>query len=144
MENLRASSDEFGWRYVAAGTAVVVALLLLSQTLSGGTGGHGEEMLEVNLTVDYGVNVSTQVIEVANGSTAFDALNHTAEVEFQESSYGYFITGVNDVSQNATHSWIYLVNGEAPKKAANRFRLENRDRILYLYLHNNKTGKYFE
>ncbi len=146
MENLRDSSDEFGWKYLAGGVFVVVALLFASQSFSEGTSGAhgGETLIQVNLSIDYGADTTSQLVELQNGSTAFQALNQTVSVDFQESSYGYFVTSINNVSQNTTHSWIYLVNGEPPSVAANRFGLTEGDRIRYLYLSNNETGRYFE
>jgi hypothetical protein len=84
-----------------------------------------------------------RVLTVNNNSTAFDVLNSTYEVEYSDSDFGVFVTSINGVVMNDTHSWIYLVNSRPPEVAANRFDLSNRDNVTFRYISNEKSMEFF-
>ena len=126
--------------YIAVGAVAVIALLTVTQspTLQEP---EGNATIEVGIQIDYSDSVDNYTEEVVNGSTVFDALNKTADVEYQEYSIGYFVTGINDVSQNSTHSWMYFVNGESPSKAVNEYNLEDDDRVAFRFMSNNRSAE---
>ncbi|MFB6174613.1 MAG: DUF4430 domain-containing protein [Candidatus Nanohalobium sp.] len=128
-ERLDQFTDEIKLKYVGAGLLVVVGLALiagaqLTQTPDG-------NQIQVNLTVDYGNSVDSKIVRVNNTSSAFHALNATYPVEYQESSFGLYITGINGVSSNKTHYWIYKVDGEAPKVGAGQYELTGGEKVTF-------------
>lgn len=140
---LRGLTEEVNSRFVFAGLALVVSLMLALQFQAfDSIQGSGE--IEVNVSVQKpSENISHQV-RLQNGSTAFTALNRSFDTEYSESSMGYFITGIDGLSSNSTHYWMYFVNGESPQVGAGQYRLGERDDVVFRYLSLNESQEYVE
>lgn len=128
-ERLDRFTDEIELKYVGAGLLVVIGLALmagaqLTQTSEG-------NQVDVNLTVDYGDSIDSRIVSVNNTSSAFHALNTTYPVEYQESSFGLYITGINGVSSNESYYWMYEVNGEAPEVGAGQYELTGGEKVTF-------------
>lgn len=128
---------ELETRYVAAGVVMLVALLVLSQSPS--LQPETDEQLSISLTVDYGDSVDTSIVSVDNGSSAFHVLNSSHTVNYTEYSFGYFVTGIDGVNQNGTHSWLYFVNGEPASKAVDQYRMEEGYNLSFRFVSNNRS-----
>lgn len=137
-ERLDRFTEEIEIRYVAAGLLVVLGLALMAGAQLSKTSGDGGQ-IEVNLTVDYRDSVDSQIINVENSSSAFQALNSTYDMEYQESSYGYFITSINGVSGNESNYWIYKVNGEAPEVGSGQYTLSENDDLKFSLMTQNES-----
>ncbi|MDY6766423.1 MAG: DUF4430 domain-containing protein [Candidatus Nanohaloarchaea archaeon] len=92
------------------------------------------------MTVDTPTGASTETVALAENATAFTALNASHTVTYREYTNGYFITGIDGLQQNETHSWMYFVNGEVPSTAANRYVLAENDSITFRYMSNDAAA----
>lgn len=98
----------------------------------------------MNLNIESGNAKSSQKIEV-EGITAFAILNSTAKVNYTEyKGMGRFITSINGVAQNSTHSWMYFVNGNLSVVSADNYYPNNNDNISFVFMSNAEAGKYFK
>ena len=86
----------------------------------------------------------TEYLVLENKTTAFDALSSTHEVEYKKYSIGVFILSIDGISQNSTHSWLYLINGSPPSVSADNYQLSSGDHLSFLFLSNEESMKYFE
>ncbi|MFB6144431.1 MAG: DUF4430 domain-containing protein [Candidatus Nanohaloarchaea archaeon] len=135
----RELTAETNLRYVAAGIVAVAALLLVSQSPQLSQP-ETNATVAVSLEIDYGVEQDSSVVMVRNGSTAFKVLNSSHRVNYTEYSFGYFVTGIDGVQQNSTHSWLYFVNGEPASKAVNRLRVYGGS-VEFRFISNNRSAK---
>lgn len=129
-------------RYIAAGLLIVVGLVLIAgaeigqeKRLEPGNHSISDDgllnALEVNLTLNYGDSVDSDVIPVVNGSTVFQALNRTQNVSYRESEYGYFITSINNVSGSSEQYWTYKVNNESAEVGAGQYSLTESSNVTF-------------
>jgi len=132
-ESLDQFTEEIEVKYIAAGFFIILGLVVLAGSQLAQSPSTGDQ-IEVNLTVDYRDSVESQIVNVNNSSTVFDALNSSYSIEYQESSYGYFITSINGVSGNESDYWIYEVNGEAPEVGLGQYRLSDQDNLDFALL----------
>lgn len=89
----------------------------------------------VNVYINYGNGTvsSYENVTISNiRATAFIALMSIADVEFQASSFGVFVTSINGVKQSISESqyWLYYVYEKdkgwtSPEVAADRYRLSS-------------------
>lgn len=93
----------------------------------------GEDSVMVSLSLEKPNVTLDRGLEIPVNSTVFDAVNQSFSVEYEEYSFGYFLTSVDGLSENGTHSWVYRVNNESPSKAVNRFRLQEGDNVSLIY-----------
>jgi len=132
-ESLDQFTEEIEVKYIAAGFFIILGLVVLAGSQLAQSPSTGDQ-IEVNLTVDYRDSVESQIVNVNNSSTVFDALNSSYSIEYQESSYGYFITSINGVSGNESDYWIYEVNGETPEVGLGQYRLSDQDNLDFALL----------
>jgi hypothetical protein len=126
-------------RAAFAGLLIVLSLLLFSQIDNGINIGSGS--VEVNLTVDKPSGNLSRTLEVKKGTSAFSALNASFDVEYEESSYGVFITSIDGLEQNDSHYWMYVVNGEAPDVGSGQFLLEDDDQVSFRFMEQSEARK---
>lgn len=137
-ERLDQFTEEIEIKYVAAGLLIILGLgLMAGAQLSQSS--VDSDQIQVNLTVDYRDSVDSRMVDVNNSSSAFNALNSTYDVQYQKSSYGYFITSINGVSGNESNYWIYEVNGEAPEVGAGQYTLEENDKLKFSLMTENES-----
>lgn len=139
----RKFTDNIETGYLLIGAASVLALLAVTQ-MPQLQQPQGNATITVDITVDYGDEVDKYSPEVLNGSTVFSALNKSAEVDIKEYSFGYFVTSINGVTQNSTHSWMYFVNSESPSKAVNNYVLGEYDSVKFRFMSNNESAELVE
>jgi hypothetical protein len=73
-------------------------------------------------------------MKIDNGSTVFDVLNDSFDIEFKEySGLGKLVTGIDGVQQNSTHYWLYYVNNEFAQVAADKYILDKDSSILFKF-----------
>lgn len=138
-ERLEKFTEEIEIRYIAAGLLIVLGLALIAGTQLSEAPESSGEGIQVNLTVDYRDSVDSRMIDVNNSTSAFEALNMTYDVGYQESSYGYFITSINGVSGNETQYWIYQVNGEAPEVGSGQYQLSDQESLKFSLMNENES-----
>jgi hypothetical protein len=128
-ERLDRFTEEIEIRYVAAGLLIILGLGLMAGAQLGQTPDGNQ--VDVNLTVDYRSSSDSQIVSVNNSSSAFHALNSTYDVDYQESSYGLYITGINGVSSNESYYWMYEVDGKAPEVGAGQYELTGGEKVTF-------------
>lgn len=140
MPSLRDGIDE---RFVVAGAIVVAVVVALLQ--GGGVPATGDAEIPVTVTINATDAASgSDRVRVPVNASAFAALNATHTVTYDEYSFGYFVTGIDGLRQNDTHSWVYTVNGASPSVAVDRYTVERGDTVTFSFLPNeiamNRTG----
>lgn len=111
---------------IAALAAVVAVSALFSiyvikPALSGDATRVVEKKVEFRFLVDAPLKYTVETVErVKEGSTALDALLATPlyrSVEYSGGLGDIYISAVNDIRENATHSWRFYIN-DAPANAS--------------------------
>lgn len=122
--------------YVAAGI-VVLSVAALGLQYQSSNSDMSDEQVTVSLKLDMSDSNVSREVDLEANSTAFDALNKSFEINYTEYDFGYFVTSINGVSQNQTHSWVYLINGETANKAVNNYYLSEGDNVTFSYTSEN-------
>jgi len=95
------------------------------------------------LKIEYGESIKENLI-VENHTTAFQVLNKTHKVEYKEYPLGYFITGIDGIRQNETHSWLYFVNDSVIMESSDKYYLSYGDVLTFKFLSSEESMKYFK
>lgn len=132
-------TEDVELRYIAAGALLLAAVFALAQFQ--GYEGSGKGQVTTFLSVE-GQEFSGRKV-VVNGTTAFELVNSSYSVEYQESSQGIFITSIADRAMNDTHSWIYLVNSEPPEVGAASYELRDGDNVSFRFMSNEESLELF-
>lgn len=92
------------------------------------------EMVNVSIRVDYlGDDLVNETIEVAQGSSGLDAMKKVAEVQYQDSAYGAFVQGINNVKSDESYYWALYVNGNYADRAIDQYEMDEGMEILWKY-----------
>lgn len=144
--NLRGFADEVNSRFVFAGLALVLSLMLGLQMHAfeqiPSHNSSGDISIDVKVSVQTPDENLTNQISVANGTTVLAALNSTYNISYTESSMGYFVDSINALSSNRTHYWLYFVNNKTPEVGVGQYRLGQGDQVTFRYLSLNESKKY--
>ncbi|MHA1713962.1 MAG: DUF4430 domain-containing protein [Candidatus Ranarchaeia archaeon] len=98
----------------------------------------GEETIIASIGFDYG----NGTIEWHNStvipfnSTVLYLTNQTAEITGKKYSFGFYLTGINDVISNASGNekyWVYSVNGNYAMVGPDAYYLRFGDIVLWSY-----------
>ena len=69
--------------------------------------------VELNVVGDQNQVILNQTIQVQKGTNAFDALNQNIQIEYQDYSFGKFITGINGLKADSSKEyWAFYVNNQ--------------------------------
>ena len=139
--NLRGFADELNSRFLFAGLALVISLMLGIQAHSFEQPASGSS-IDVKISVETPEENLTDSVSVANGTSVLNALNSTYNVSYSKSSMGYFVNSIKGVSSNRTHYWMYFVNNETPEVGVGKYSLEEGDGVIFRYLSLNESEKY--
>lgn len=107
-------------------------------------GFKANESFQVQLEIKLPGQVKTYQLRANQGATAFKLLNDSYEVNYKQYEQGYFVTAINGVKQNQTHSWLYFVNEQPPSQAINEYKLSEGDKVSFRYLSQKESQKYFQ
>ncbi len=141
MTALRGFADEVNSRFVFAGLALVLSLMLGIQAQSFEQTDSGSSV-EVKISVQAPGENFTRQATVGNSTNVLNAVNSTYNVSYTESSMGYFIDSIHGFSSNSTHYWLYFVNNETPEVGVGQYTLETEDQVTFRYLSLNESRKY--
>ena len=95
--------------------------------------GAAAEEISATLEVDYDGNGTidkTVDHTIAEGSTAFDLLNETADLTVEEKEWGTSVVGIDDWMTNWAEEgtwWLFEVNGEQADVSTDSYVLEDGD-----------------
>jgi len=87
-----------------------------------------ETVENITLVVDYNNStIKTQENFTLSGgkTTAFDALNHWCEIQYDDFGWGVIVRAIDGQSGN----WLYFINGNAPGVGSNVFVLSDGDLV---------------
>ena len=101
---------------------------------------EGKELSNVTIAVDFGDSLFAAPVAAYS---AFDALNKTHAVDYNGFANGYFVTGIDGVVQNGTHSWGYFVNGVLPMMSSDSYAVKGGDNVTFMLMENEKFYEYF-
>lgn len=118
--------------YIVAGL-LVVAVAAVGLQYQDQTPGTGQNQISVSLTLEKPNETVNKQINVAVNSTVFDAVNKTYPIEYTEYEFGYFVTSIDGLAQNDTHSWLYYVNNKSATTAVNNYVLNETADITFRY-----------
>lgn len=81
-------------------------------------------------------STGTVYVTLDSGKTVMDALLATAStanitVDYTNSSYGAYVTGIGGLTAGGPAGWMYKVNGETPMTGASNYVLQNGDTIVW-------------
>lgn len=123
---------------------IIIIALLISLVYLKLPEGSREGEISVLLNVNYPEKKTEKILTVDNQTTAFGAINQTHSIEYKEYATGYYITSIDNVAQNKTHSWLYFVNQEPPQVSVDNYHLSNEDNLTFVFISNEKSMKFFE
>ncbi len=126
------SIDRNNLVYVVAGIALIAVAVVGIQYQSSAPE-TGEEGIQISLQLEKPGDIVSEQVNVPVNSTVFDALNQTYSVEYTEYDFGYFVTSIDGLAQNETHSWLYYVNNESATTAVNNYVLDSGDNVTFRY-----------
>ena len=129
-------------KYLLFGVLLIAMLTVAVSLNISGESRNGE--IDILLKIENGANTSEEKYTINNGTTAFQVLNETHSVEYKEYSIGYFITSIDGVEQNTTHSWLYFINGDPSSVSSDRYYLSDGDILDFKFLSNEEGMKYFK
>ncbi|MFB6192992.1 MAG: DUF4430 domain-containing protein [Candidatus Nanohaloarchaea archaeon] len=121
--------------YIVAGLSLLLVATLGIQAVSEPSIGEkqSDHVVEVNLTIKKPNTTLSNQVSVKANSTAFQVLNKTYSVKYKVYSFGYFVTSIDGLEQNKTHSWLYYVNGKMPSKSVDNYIIREDVNITYRY-----------
>lgn len=98
--------------------------------------------IAVTITVDssaaaelgFPASMASGTLELAEGSTAYNALVATGLPLEGSSSYVSAINGLAEKMLGAGSGWTYTVNGAMPMTAASNYQLSNGDDLRWVYV----------
>ena len=123
--------------YILIGTLMVLAAALGLQYQEKSIS-PGENKIDVSMTLEKPNETLTDTRNIKVNSTVFDAVNQSYELDFTEYDFGYFITSIDGLEQNRTHSWLYKVNNDSVNNAVNNYVLTEDSNITFTYTANSE------
>ncbi|MFB6244730.1 MAG: DUF4430 domain-containing protein [Candidatus Nanohaloarchaea archaeon] len=143
---LRGLADEVNSRFVLAGLALVVSLMigLQFQAMQEIRTENATSRIQVDLEIRSPDENLSEEVSVANGSTVLEALNSTYRVDYRKSSMGYYITSIKNISSNSTHFWLYFVENRTPSVGVGQYELINSSNVTFRLLTANESEKYMK
>ena len=132
-------------RYLLAGLLLLAATILLADILlqPSGYSHSGNSEIGVRLSIWNGSQESYQ-LRIAANTSAFEALDKTADVSFHQYSFGRLITEINGIAANGTHNWFFFVNGQPAPVGADSYYPQEGDSIEFKYLSDEESRRIFE
>lgn len=130
----------------SASTGDDSAGVLTGFTTADPTSGSQGKISDVALTIDFGSGSEqvSEFITADEGMNALEVLKNNHDIEGQEyAGMGYFITGIDGVTQDSEHSWLFFVDGTPAQASADNVIVEEGMEIKFMYLSNDDAMGYF-
>lgn len=68
-----------------------------------------------------------------SNQTALELLQANAQVEYDEYSFGVFVTTINNLKADNSHYWAFYVNGEYAMQSVDATKLQEGDKVSFVY-----------
>ena len=131
-------------RYLVSGLLIIILASLAIHLFLYSSGEKQEGKIKVEINIDFGTSEKSETIRVQNGTTVFEVLNSTTNVEYKEyAGMGKIITSIDGVAMNDTYSWLYFVNDKLAMVSVDNYLLTEDSSITFKYLSNEEALKYF-
>lgn len=93
------------------------------------------ELIKVTVIINNGSAAQGSVINVASGTTAFDAFKQVANLSVKQYSFGVLVTGINGLEQDVASNkyWQYYVNGVLAPVGVDSLRLNESCTLEFRY-----------
>lgn len=89
-----------------------------------------KKTLEKNIQTSK--NVMSLEYDCESGKSAFEVLEEkTSDVEFEGSSFGRMVTGINGVKQGSGKYWLYFINGQDATVSADSYICLEEEKIKW-------------
>ena len=97
------------------------------------------------LSINYSEHITTDMYDVPRGTDVLSILEMKHSVAGKEyAGMGFFITEIDGIKQDESHSWLFFVNGKPASASADNTIVEEDAQIEFRFLSNNEAMKYFE
>lgn len=118
------------------GESITVSIRFNTDRVSGST--QAESLQSKMRTASVG-STGTLYVTLSDSKTVMDALlaaSSTAgfTVNYTNSSYGAYVTGIEGLNAGGAAGWMYKVNGVMPMTGAGNYTLQNGDTIVWGYV----------
>ena len=101
--------------------------------------------IHVLLSINYSEHITTDMYDVPRGTDVLSILEMKHSVAGKEyAGMGFFITEIDGIKQDESHSWLFFVNGKPASASADNTIVEEDAQIEFRFLSNNEAMKYFE
>lgn len=89
---------------------------------------------QVDLEIDYGDGKIASYSAVL-GNSVYDVLQHVdEELSVKEYDFGIMIDKIGEFENTKERTWTYFVNGNVGKVAADRYELQDEDKVEWRYI----------
>ncbi|WP_062351271.1 DUF4430 domain-containing protein [Bacillus kwashiorkori] len=126
------------WQSIFITFTVILLLFAQSSVLSLSTANAAilENGATVTVLNEKGEPViQTTAVPFEIGATAADVLEKIANVTYEESDFGAFMTGINGIFPEGESYWGFFINGIEANEGAPTYKIENGDNILFKMTH---------
>lgn len=133
--------------YVFAGLIGLALAMVAAQTLFQQPDHIDENLnqeVEVNLIVEDQELTFNDTLSVQENSTAFEVLNQTHHVGYEETELGYFIQSINQVEGEDHENWMFFINSEFAEVGAGQYEVQENDTIRFSLMSEEESSQYLE
>lgn len=102
------------------------------------TSSTNKEKVFANLVVDFGEEKKVAYQSISSTSAYDILLNAQVEVLAKEYDFGLMVEEIDGVGKDKDRAWIYYVNGKSGSISADKFKLQDGDRVEWKYTQINK------
>ena len=129
-------SRDYYMAVTKSGTSITVSLRFNTDHANDAT---KAEALQAAMRTASSGSTGTVYVTLDSGKTVMDALLATASaanitVDYTNSSYGAYVTGIGGLTAGGSAGWMYKVNGVMPMTGAGNYTLQNGDTIVWGYV----------
>lgn len=118
---------------LAFGTIAIAEIALVRQS----NNDSNRSIDDVSAEQSQGQNlISEKKLELYatdDNQTALELLQANAQVEYDEYSFGIFVTTINNLKADNSHYWAFYVNGEYAMESADATKLQAGDVVSFVY-----------
>lgn len=122
--------------YLMLGLLALAATILAANAALQHSGSYKSQntAAQLSLNIDTGDRLQEYSIEITKNESAFDILDGVADVQYQQYSFGKFITSINGLSGNQTHGWFFFVDGKPSQVGADSYYPAGNETIGFTYM----------
>ncbi len=122
-----------------------MALVLTSGCIRQNDSSADANAAKVNfqLLIEANGKETSQGIDVAKGTNAFEAMKMLADVNYSTSAFGVFVTSVNGIANTADSYWLFWIDGKFAEKAIDAYAIEKDTVVIWRFLSAEESKKFW-